>query len=79
MTDRELLKYAGRLSVACSMVVNSHVFELSENIDTMNRFRQEYDNAILERHKKDMARRSQNDERTERDCASVENDHANID
>lgn len=47
-TQKELLKFAGRLANSCQNILKSDVKTLSESIQLMEQELNEYDNAILD-------------------------------
>jgi hypothetical protein len=47
-TDKELLKLAGKLALACEQILISHVLNLSDRLEYMQECLNEYNNAIIE-------------------------------
>jgi hypothetical protein len=47
-TEKELLKYAGKLAITCHQVINSDAKTISEAIKIMEMTLIEYDNAIMD-------------------------------
>jgi hypothetical protein len=48
ITEKDLLKLAGKLAISCEMILNSNVCNLSENIKYMEQQLIEYNNLIVE-------------------------------
>lgn len=46
-TEKELLKLAGKLAIACQQVLQSNVYTITENIKNMEIALREYDGAII--------------------------------
>ena len=46
-TDKQLLKLAGKLAIACQQILQSNPKTLSDNINKMEIALLEYDNAII--------------------------------
>jgi hypothetical protein len=47
-TDKDLLKFAGRLANACEVVLKSNILNLSGRLEVMKECLDEYNNAIYQ-------------------------------
>ena len=55
ITEKDLLQLSGKLAIACEIVLNSNVYNLSNNLKEMQQCLINYNNLILEHTKQKRA------------------------